>query len=158
MARDPNAAWRRMRAGNAARKGAIGVAHVAKAQLGLDDTAYRALLRRVTGKESCGQMTLSELEAVLAEMRRLGFKKAAPKKAGRARLPDGPHAKKIRALWLDLHQASAVRNPAEAALDAWVKRQCGLDSLRFVDADQAQPLIEALKAWLERVGGEAIEA
>ena len=40
--------------------------HIGKAQLGLDDDTYRALLHRETGKSSCAKMTLRELEAVLA--------------------------------------------------------------------------------------------
>lgn len=136
---------------SAARKGAIGVVHVAKAQLGMDEATYRGLLARVAGgKESCAAMSLSELDAVLAEMKRLGFKKAPPARAGRERLPDEPHHRKVRALWLELHQAGAVKNPSEASLDRWVKRQCQVDSLRFVDADRAQALIEALKRWLQR--------
>ena len=38
----------------------IGMIHVAKIQLGLDDDTYRALLIDLTGKDSCSRMTPKE--------------------------------------------------------------------------------------------------
>lgn len=52
----------------------IAVIHVAKARLGLDDAAYRALLVRVTGKASSADMTERQRIAVVDELKRLGFR------------------------------------------------------------------------------------
>ena len=41
---------------------------IAQKELGMADEAYRAMLLRVTGKNSCAAMDTGELEAVLAEM------------------------------------------------------------------------------------------
>lgn len=54
----------------------LGRIHQAKKALGLDDATYRALLQRVAGKASSGEMTHAERNAVLAEFARLGFKRA----------------------------------------------------------------------------------
>lgn len=47
---------------------------IAQKQLNMDDETYRALLMRLTGKSSCAQMNQPELEQVIREMQRLGFK------------------------------------------------------------------------------------
>lgn len=62
--------------------------HIAKAQLGLDDDAYRALLARVAGVRSAKDLGPRQVAAVLAEFQRLGWKPTSAKQ-GRAkpRLP-----------------------------------------------------------------------
>lgn len=53
--------------------------HIAKKDLGLDDGSYRDVLGRVTGKNSSKNMTVNELEAVINEFKRYGWKpKASP--------------------------------------------------------------------------------
>lgn len=56
------------------RKGLIAKIKVAQKELALDDDNYRAILKRITGKLSCKQMNLLELQKIMAEMERLGFK------------------------------------------------------------------------------------
>lgn len=81
--------------------------HIAKAELAMADADYRAMLQRVCNKTSCARMNRAELDAVLAEMRRLGFvpQKPQPREpAGRQPLVGSDCAKllgKIRALLLD---------------------------------------------------------
>lgn len=48
--------------------------HIAKKQLVLDDAIYRDMLWRLTGKRSCKQMSIKELNSVLRDCERLGFK------------------------------------------------------------------------------------
>jgi phage gp16-like protein len=133
-----------------ARRSDLAAIHCARRDLALDETAYRALLERVTGKTSAGELSAGERKEVLAELGRLGWSRKPGRRAGRAALPDSPQARKIRALWLTLHQEGVVRNPSEASLDRWVLRMSGVHSLRFVDVPLAGRLIETLKAWLER--------
>ena len=54
------------------RKEMIKKIHIAKADLGLDGDRYRALLSGVTGKESCKDMDLRELNAVYRQMEKDG--------------------------------------------------------------------------------------
>lgn len=47
--------------------------HIAKKDLAMDDETYRDVLQRVTGKDSCKNMTVTELKKVISDMKRLGF-------------------------------------------------------------------------------------
>lgn len=66
-----------------------------------------------------------------------------------------PQIDKLRAMWLALADAGAVRSRDEKAMEAWCKRQHrGMSALRFARNDQLQSLIEALKKWALRVGAD----
>ena len=83
------------------RKKMIAKVHIAKAELGMADDAYRALLVRVGGADSCAKLDDSALDKVLAEMRGKGF---AAKSAGNRpprRASADAMMRKIEALILD---------------------------------------------------------
>lgn len=123
---------------------AIAAIHVAKKQLGLDDETYRAVLLRITGKNSAGQMSPAEQSAVVQEFRRQGFN---PDKRGL----QGPFAKKLQALWIAAWNLGIVRDRRDAAMLMFVKRQTNIDHTRFLlDAEDAAKAIDALKAWMAR--------
>ena len=63
----------------AQRRKLIAKIKIGQQQLGLDDATYRALLLRVSGKNSCTKLDMRGLEAVLAELEKQGF---APKAKG----------------------------------------------------------------------------
>ena len=135
------------------RKAMLGKVHLAKKELALDDDTYRAILLRVTGKESSSKCTRPQLVDLLDEFKRLGWKpKTQPKRAGARTLAPSPMASKIRALWLALYHLGEVANPAESALDSYAKRMTGVNSLRWLDLPQASKVIDTLKLWCERVG------
>lgn len=145
---------------NPVRAGLIGKLHVAKAQLGLDDDTYRGVLKRVTGKESSSQCSITELENVKAEFVNLGWKpaKKAHPRAGNRPLADGDTAAKLRALWISGYHLGVVKDPTEAALAAFVKRvtggrKSGVDALQWLTDADARKAIEGLKAWLAREAG-----
>lgn len=56
------------------RNSLIAKIHIAKKQMGLDESTYRDMLWRITGKRSCKQMSIKELNSVLRDCERLGFK------------------------------------------------------------------------------------
>jgi len=133
--------------------------HVAKRDLALDEDTYRSMLLSTTGKDTSSHLNVTELERVLAHLKRHGFKvrhatgkpRAARKPPSRA-LADSAQSSKIRALWLELHAQGAVRDPSEKALAAYVKRITRIDALQWLDVKQASQLIETLKQWKERLG------
>lgn len=133
----------------------IRLIHVAKRDLQLDDDTYRAILQRVGGKDSSSDLTVPDLEKVLEHMKRSGFKvrskakQPAPAKSSRPLAQDA-ESKKIRALWLFMHQIGVVKNPSEDALASYVKRITGVDALQWINGDQAETLIESLKKWAMR--------
>lgn len=134
-----------------ARRAMIAKIHIAKNQLALEDDSYRALLKKITGKESSADLTLAQLEAVLLEFKRLGFAGAKPRRK-RGGLPDDNQAKKIRALWLNLYHLGELRDPAESALVAYCRRMSGVQAIEWMHAEQFDNVIRGLNGWLERIG------
>lgn len=128
----------------------VKVIYAAIRALGIaDEEDRRDLYERVTGKRRLREMTPSEKQAVVTELRRLGFR--AP--AQQTRL-EGPWAKKLQALWISAWQLGLVRNRTDAALIAFVRRQTGIDHPRWLrDAAEAAKAVEALKSWMAREGG-----
>lgn len=53
----------------------IKLIHVARRELQLDDDTYRAFLMQKTGKISCRELTVTQLEQVFDAMKESGFKK-----------------------------------------------------------------------------------
>lgn len=124
-----------------ARNRLIGAVHAAAKHAGLDEETRRALMARVTGKRSCAEMTGAELGKVLDEINR--NKPAA----------DRPVVRKVRALWLSLYWLDVVNSREESALNAFVERQTGVAAAKWLKADQAASVIEALKAMATREAG-----
>jgi phage gp16-like protein len=137
---------------NAQRKGLYGKIKIACKQLGIADEDYRALLAtRYAGKTSSTKLSLAELEDLIGYFKAQGWtptKSRAPTRAGSRKLADGVEAAKARALWISLYHLGVVRNPAEAALADFVKRQTGVRALEWVR--DWEPVIEALKKMAER--------
>ena len=135
--------------------------HVLKGKLSLSDDDYRALLIQLTGHSSSKAMTQAQRRTVREHLQRLAAHMGIEQPATRQRpLPDAqfakakaaasPRERKVWALWHQLHRDGLVDNPSAAALNAWVKRQVGVDALRFCTGPQLDTLIEALKAWGDR--------
>lgn len=131
---------------------ALAAIHVARKQLGLDDDTARDLYQRVTGKRSARDMTEAERQNVVEELRRQGFSKQVSK--GRRKKLEGRFAPKLQALWIAAWNLGIVENRADEALVAFVKRQTGIDHVRFLrHPEDAAKAIEALKAWMAREAG-----
>lgn len=133
------------------RRGLLAKVHMAPKALGMLDDDYRELLRRVTGATSAKDCRNDQLEAVVAEFERMGFRSTAAPKP-RAPVATSAVARKARAMWLSLHQLGAVSDPSEAALEAFGRRQFGVDRLCWADEREGFRLIEALKGMAERHG------
>ncbi|MBX3654135.1 MAG: regulatory protein GemA [Ramlibacter sp.] len=144
----------------------VAAIHVLKGQLKLSDDDYRALLRSITGRASCSEMSATQQQAVRDHMARLA------QAMGQARAPAGgrrprlnaqafarvkaaasPRERKVWALWLQLGRDGLVTDTSHRALNAWVQRQVGVSALGFANGAQLDALIEALKRWGERHHG-----
>ena len=114
-----------------------------------EEADRRALYERVTGETRLTNMDAGQKDAVIAELRRMGFEPSARRK----RL-EGPYAPKLQALWIAGWNLGLVRSRDDAALLAFVQRQAKVDHTRFLhDAQAAAQVIEALKGWTARDGG-----
>lgn len=128
---------------------------VGKTELGWDDEFYYGIwlpmqgATPVNGRYSATSLSIGQLFQAVETMKRSGFR--VKQKPSARPLADDPQSKKIRALWLDLHQLGAVRDPSEASLAAYAKRQTGVEALQWLSSDQASQVIEALKQWRRRV-------
>jgi len=131
--------------------------HVAKGQLpDMDDSTYRAMLLRITGKDSCKGMSMSQLEAVLDHLRSRGFEELPARKAkvtATAKPANDPQSRLIRSLWLTLRDMGAIKDSSEAALASFVHRQTKVERLEWLNTYQAARVIESLKRWVTRLGG-----
>ncbi|MBB3947239.1 hypothetical protein GGQ73_003205 [Rhizobium skierniewicense] len=119
-----------------------------------DEDAQRAIYARVTGQSRLSLMTAPQQDAVLVELRRLGYKPVAMARPNGRRKLDGRFAPKMQSLWIAAYNLGIVDNRDDAALTAFVKRQTGIDSAQWVNnAGDATKVVEALKAWISREGG-----
>lgn len=132
--------------------------------LGLDDEARRDLQLVVTGKDSLSAMSEPEMERLVAELRKRGFKPAlkAPAKAvAKARGKSAPRAdlRFVHVLWRLLGEAGKLDNPTREGLNAFVRRRFGkvwgavpldIDDLR--DWENIDAIVQALKEWCKREG------
>ena len=145
-----NAAAPTLNQPSAHRRAMLAKVHIAKAQLGLSDDDYRAVILRVTSHTSAAECTERDLAALLAEFQRKGFTSST--RPNGPRPADHPVARKARALWISLHALGAIADPSEKALEAFACRQLGCDRLQWANQQQGYKLIEALKAIAERSG------
>lgn len=134
------------------RKRELAHIHIAKQQLGMDDDTYRQMLWTVARVKSAGDLDWKGRKDVLDHLKSKGFKVKPSKNAKTTRpLASDEQSKKIRALWLDLHTAGAVRDPSEKALATYVKRMSKVGALQWLSSAQASAVIESLKAWMDRL-------
>lgn len=124
--------------------------HVAKKQLDLDEDDYRAMLRAEAGVASARDLDDAGARRVMLWFDNHGFKRTGTSKGTAA--DRRPIVQKARALWISLHQLDEVSNRSDKALDAFAKKVTGKDTLHFCTNGEAGKVVEALKAWAERVG------
>ena len=139
---------------------------IGKNDLGWDEEFYRGIwlpgqgaTKDQQGRYTPTTLTNAQLRAALQTMKDLGFK-VKPKtdlagaKPSARKLADDGQSQKIRALWLQLHEAKKVKDPGERALVNWAKGQFkttqGVEALQWFDVQQKIILIEQLKRWLAR--------
>jgi hypothetical protein len=98
-------------------------------------------------------MTARERAALIEELHNLGFRR--PAAARPARAPGIAQEGQIRELWRLLKEAGALHDDSERALRAFIRRQTGgVEIPRWLTAEQANKVIEGLKAWHARVALE----
>ncbi len=130
------------------RNGLIRLIQVARRDLNLDETNYRAILFAQGGNESLAAMPIDGMKKVLDYLKAQGFK--VRKTRTDRKQATGQEASKVRALWLMLHELGAVRDPSEAALTAYVKRMAKVDDVQWMRGVRGDLVIESLKKWAMR--------
>lgn len=128
----------------------IAAIHAAAHALGMDtadkshSSDYRTMLRVQGGKPSAADLSAQGRRKVLAYLAKLQGKR-----------PSMTQQEFIAELWRRLGDAGALTDRSLLGLDAWIKGQVGVDSLRFIDTANGNRLVEALKDWLARATAKA---
>lgn len=134
---------------NPMRNGQLAKIHIAKAQLGLDDEEYRALLGRVAGVSSAKDLNPRQVGAVLAAFEKLGWEPKQPATQGRKR----PNVKTTRQRLLGKIEAQlAAAGRPWAYADALALRICKVERMEWCDDAQLQKIIAALNYDANRHG------
>lgn len=116
--------------------------HIAKAQLGLDEDAYRAMLWSVARVESAADLDEGGRRKVLAHLRSRGatFERPSKRPSKRRPQPDetiSAQVRKIEALLADGGKPWAYAH-------AIAKRQHGVERVEWCTSDQLRGVITAL--------------
>lgn len=146
------------------RTGHLAAIHMAEKALGLSREDAAALKAQVTGIASSADMSAGQRARYLAHLAVLQAKVAEARGEKPAYQPRRPALVrniddagdyqwgKARALWHALAIAGHVRADTDGALQAYAKRQTGVDAWRFQTQPQITQVIEALKKWCKRCG------
>ena len=115
----------------------------------MSDGDYRALLLHLTGKDSSKAMTQAERARVRERLqhlaRRMGLERVDQRPAYKSGA--SPLERKVWSLWYDLGARGKLEHAGPQGLRAWVKRQYGLDHVRFCSRQQLHDMVEAMKLW-----------
>lgn len=125
--------------------------HIGKKDLGLDDDTYRDVLWRVTGKRSCSDMTIAQLESVLKDMQNSGFKPKATPKHGKK--PDV--IKRREALMGKIHAMLADMGLHWNYAHGMAESMFGIKRLQFLNDKQLYKVTQALSVHQQRSAKKA---
>jgi phage gp16-like protein len=127
----------------------LAMIHIARKDLALDEATYRLVIRTAGRAPSGSSGDLSALgrSKVLAHFRACGWK---PKPATTRRPARSEQDAKILALWGELERMGVLRVPGDKGLDAFIKRQTGIETREFLRPRHKAAIIEALKKWVAR--------
>ncbi|WP_274571574.1 gp16 family protein [Neisseria leonii] len=120
---------------------------IGQKSLSMADEDYRAMLLRITGKNSCTQMNVPEMELVLHELVRLGFKAQTTGKRPMRRVAANPLMSKIEALLLD---NGWHWNYAHGT----ARRMFGVESVAYLDNVRLRKVVAALQIAANRKRGK----
>lgn len=125
--------------------------HIGKKDLGLDDDTYRDVLWRVTGKRSCSDMTIAQLQDVVKDMESRGFKPKATKKHGKK--PDV--IKRRKALMSKIHATLTDMGLHWNYAHGMADKMFQIKRLQFLSDNQLYKVTQALSVHQRREAKKA---
>lgn len=138
------------RNGTQLRNAELAQIHIAKTQLGLDDETYRDVLWTVARVRSSKDLDWTGRKQLLEHFKAKGWKPQPPKSAKAAKPVAHGQDALVKSLWNELHAEGKVRDPSDAALGSWLKRNKWPERPDWLSSAQITQAIEALKKWLAR--------
>ena len=116
------------------RRALLAKVHIAKKELGLDETVYRMILRDEFGVDSSGKLTIGELEQLVARFKRRGWQ-SRPSKGD-------DQAFALREKTVGIMKDAGFSEKRSRGL---VQKICGVSDLRFVqDPRKLKRLLKVL--------------
>ncbi|MFB9951971.1 regulatory protein GemA [Rhizobium puerariae] len=124
------------------------ILRVAKAQLGLSDDDYRAVLHRISGQESATGLNAKSSKKVMAHFEAMGFLSTAKKKEFSRRPGKASDAqlRKIRQLWAEFTDGTGD----DTSLRHWMEKHRHGHGIQWLQADGAHKVIGALTNMVRR--------
>ncbi len=120
---------------------------------GLDRAAHEALIKGVCNKTSLADCTLGEMQQII---NRLNGAVPRKSKSCNSRTPykksNKGYVRKMWGLAMELNKIGYWKKPYKQALPAMVKKMTGVDHPDWLDFNNAEAVIEALKSILAREG------
>lgn len=121
--------------------------HALSKNLLLEEDEYRALVVKVTGKESAALLDMRELGTLAAYLQKLWNRQRRPQRS----YTFTPQEKLIWSLWQQLADAGKIKNRKMAGLMGYVKAHIArVDHISWLNGAQQDMLIEQLKKFLQR--------
>lgn len=115
--------------------------HIGKAKLGMDEDTYRALLVRVTGKDSSAKMSDAERASVIVEMTRLGaFQHATRTLTAQQRA--------CIAKWYKLRRMGVINSKDKSSFNRFIKERFCKWNLADLSDIEANKLYNMLEGWI----------
>ena len=131
------------------------IIHVGKQQIGLDDEAYRSILKETAGVTSSTKLDQYGYNRLMTRFNQLGFTPyhQSAAKSGRTTSPSpgkAPLMSKVGALLTELQLPWAYA-------DGMARKMFGVASVNWLDPDQLQSLVAALNYHLKRQEAKEVQ-
>jgi hypothetical protein len=123
---------------------------VGRKALGLEETEYRALLRRAAGVSSARQLDQAGLDLVVAELERLGWRRSRKPLTRREGMANPETIARLRHLWREWTGGAGT----DASLARWLERQGYCSHLAWLTAENGRLAVAALQAMVARRSAE----
>ena len=135
-----------------ARRADLAAIHMAKAALAWDDSTYRDIMFTVCRVRSAADMDFTGRKRFLEHLRKCQAQMGIKPRGDFRPQPWSPPLRALWSRWQQLADAGLVHERSRDALQAWVKRQTGVDRLEWLTTHQLDALLASAKLWLARQG------
>ncbi|MBF6985959.1 gp16 family protein [Pasteurella multocida] len=143
------------------KKNLIQLIKIGQKQIGMQDDDYRAMLKRLTNKDSSTKCSVPDLHKVIHELKQKGADIHAGvsyKKQKTTVKPKSAITAKLYAVWHLMAKHGFLRDESENALNAYTRKMINTKNRRVLilnvgalDNYDASRLVEMLKKWHKRL-------